>query len=198
MSTGSYPCSTIAKLLNLTERRVQQLAKEGVVVRDGKGKGRYDLVGSVRGYIKYLQERSLGKDLAPIDSHVEKARLLRAQADKTELEVKALQKSLLPVTQIRMSWMMLLSSFRSRMLSIPAKTAHLLAPIDDNAEIERILREQIYEGLTELSDYDPEKFIGADQGMPQDTGTASETDGIGMGGSVQETKPGSQRGTGKV
>src|ERR1700744_5731074 len=151
MSTGSYPLSTIAKLLNLTERRVQQLAKEGIVVRDGKGK--YDLVGSVRGYVKYLQDRSLGKDLAPIDSHIEKARLLRAQADKTELEVKALQKNLLPVTQIRMSWMMMLSSFRSRMLSIPAKTAHLLAPIDDNAEIERILREQIYEGLTELSEY---------------------------------------------
>ena len=196
MSTGSYPLSTIAKLLNLTERRVQQLAKEGVVVRDGKGK--YDLVGSVRGYIKYLQDRSLGKDLAPIDSHIEKARLLRAQADKTELEVKALQKNLLPVTQIRMSWMMMLSSFRSRMLSIPAKTAHLLAPIDDNAEIERILREQIYEGLTELSDYDPEKFIGADQGMPEGTGTTTETDGVGMGGSVQEAKPGSQRGTGKV
>ena len=196
MSTGSYPLSTIAKLLNLTERRVQQLAKEGIVVRDGKGK--YDLVGSVRGYIKYLQDRSLGKDLAPIDSHIEKARLLRAQADKTEMEVKALQKSLLPVTQIKMSWMMMLSSFRTRMLSIPAKTAHLLAPIDDNAEIERILREQIYEGLTELSDYDPEKFIGADQGMPQSTGTAAETDGVGVGGSVQETKPGSERGTGKV
>ena len=196
MSTGSYPLSTIAKLLNLTERRVQQLAKEGIVVRDGKGK--YDLVGSVRGYIKYLQDRSLGKDLAPIDSHIEKARLLRAQADKTEMEVKALQKSLLPVTQIKMSWMMMLSSFRTRMLSIPAKTAHLLAPIDDNAEIERILREQIYEGLTELSDYDPEKFIGADQGMPQGTGTAAETDGVGVGGSVQETKPGSERGAGKV
>ena len=196
MSTGSYPLSTIAKLLNLTERRVQQLAKEGIVVRDGKGK--YDLVGSVRGYVKYLQDRTLGKDLAPIDSHVEKARLLRAQADKTEMEVKALQKILLPVTQIKISWMMMLSSFRTRMLSIPAKTAHLLAAVDDNAEIERILREEIYEGLTELSDYDPEKFIGADQGMPGGTGTAAETDGVGVGGSVPETQPGSERGTGKV
>lgn len=196
MSTGTYPGSTIAKLLNLTERRVQQLAKEGVVVRDAKGK--YDLVGSVRGYIKYLQERSLGKDIAPIDSHLEKARLLRAQADKIEMEVKALQRSLLPVTQIEISWMMMLSAFRARMLSIPAKTAHLLAPVDDPAEIERILREQIYEGLTELTEHDPEKFIGADQEVPGGTGSAADADSIAVGGSIQEAQPGSERGAGEV
>ena len=196
MSTGAYPGSTIAKLLNITERRVQQLAKEGIVVRDGKGK--YDLVGSVRGYIKYLQDRSLGKECAPIDSHIEKARLLRAQADKTELEVKALQKTLVPVAQLKMSWMMMLSAFRSRMLSIPAKSAHLLAPIDDNAEIERILRELIYEGLTELSEYDPEKFISIDQGMSGGAGTAAEANGDGVGRPIQEAKPGSERRAGTL
>ena len=196
MSTGAYPGATIAKLLNLTERRVQQLAKEGIVVRDGKGK--YDLVGSVRGYVKYLQDRALGKEIAPIDSHAEKARLLRAQADKTELEVKALQKTLVPVMQVETTWMMMLAAFRSHMLSLPAKTAHLLAPIDDNAEIERILREQIYEGLTELSEYDPEKLIGAHQEVSGGTGAAAEADSIAVGGSLPETKPGSKRGAGTV
>src|SRR6202012_4270951 len=122
---------------------------------------------------------SRGKKSSHTDSHIEKARLLRAQADKTELEVKALQKTLVPVAQLKMSWMMMLSAFRSRMLSIPAKSAHLLAPIDDNAEIERILRELIYEGLTELSEYDPEKFISIDQGMSGGAGTAAEANGDG-------------------
>lgn len=59
MTTPSYPVATIAKLFNLTERRVQQLAKEGVIPKPEKGK--YDLIGCVRGYIAYLQERAFGK-----------------------------------------------------------------------------------------------------------------------------------------
>ena len=45
MSTPTYPVSTIAKLFNLTERRVQQLASEGVIPKPERGK--YDLVASV-------------------------------------------------------------------------------------------------------------------------------------------------------
>ena len=61
MSTMSplYPASTLAKLFHLTERRVQQLARDGIIAKGIKGK--YDLVSSVQGYVKYLQERALGR-----------------------------------------------------------------------------------------------------------------------------------------
>ena len=78
MSTPAYPVSTIAKLFNLTERRVQQLASDGVIPKADRGK--YDLVACVRGYIGFLQDRAFGKEVIHADAHQERARLLRAQA----------------------------------------------------------------------------------------------------------------------
>ena len=74
----SYPVSTIAKLFGLTERRVQQLAQEGIIPKPEKNQ--YELVGSVRSYIDYLQQRAFGKGAVPQDTHLERARLLKAQA----------------------------------------------------------------------------------------------------------------------
>jgi hypothetical protein len=42
----SHPGTAIAKLLNITERRLQQLAKEGVIPKTERG--RYPLVESAR------------------------------------------------------------------------------------------------------------------------------------------------------
>jgi hypothetical protein len=47
-----YKVAVIARFLNLTERRVQQLARDGIIPKPEKGK--YDLVGCVQGYIGYL------------------------------------------------------------------------------------------------------------------------------------------------
>lgn len=80
----TYPVSTIAKLLLLSDRRVQQLTKEGVIPKAERG--RYELAPAVQGYIRYLQERSLRTDSSPIDYHMEKARLTKAQADSAEIE----------------------------------------------------------------------------------------------------------------
>lgn len=49
------PVATVAKMLNLTPRRVQQLAAEGVLPKPSRG--RYDLAGCVRAYITSLQEQ---------------------------------------------------------------------------------------------------------------------------------------------
>ena len=45
---------TLGAVLRLSERRVQQLAPSGVVKRVGRGQ--YDLVASVQGYVGWLQD----------------------------------------------------------------------------------------------------------------------------------------------
>lgn len=64
-ATPTYPVATIADLLMVSERRVQQLAKEGVIPKAERG--RYELVPTVQGYIRYLQERSVHSDATTID-----------------------------------------------------------------------------------------------------------------------------------
>lgn len=155
MSTPTYPVATIAKLFNLSERRVQQLANDGIIPKPVKGK--YELVPSVMGYIKYLQERASGREILSTDAHLERARLLKAQADKTELEVKAMNGELIAAEQVEILWSGLVSAFRSRMLGLPVRCANLVMSMDSYQEIEGCLRSHIYEALEELSHYDPEQ-----------------------------------------
>lgn len=91
MSDQVISIQALAKLCNLTERRCQQLANEGVMEK--KGRGDYTLVASVNGYIVYLQElvnTSKESDGLDFDEKVElakqKLRKLRLEADKLDRE----------------------------------------------------------------------------------------------------------------
>ena len=69
MSSATQPIGVIARLLDLSERRVQQLSREGVIPKAERGQ--YDLIGSVRGYVRYLRDQALkaqagAPDYAPV------------------------------------------------------------------------------------------------------------------------------------
>jgi phage terminase Nu1 subunit (DNA packaging protein) len=113
-----YPVDAIAKLLNLTPRRIRQLVAEGIIPRVERGK--YDLIRSVRGYVKYLQERAEGRGVEPSGLHEERMRLLTTQAEHKELEVAALYRSLLPFDEVVAAWEQLTAAFRARCLTIPS------------------------------------------------------------------------------
>lgn len=136
-ATPLYPASTIAKLFNLTERRVQQLAKENIIPKAERGK--YDLVGSVRGYVKYLQERALGRDDGAYkdesDIKVERKRLIKAQADKTESETQKLRGELVPFELVEDVLNEVAVLYGTGVDALPGRLANELAGIHDPAEV---------------------------------------------------------------
>ncbi len=77
-----YPAGTIAHLLMITDRRLRQLAQEGLVPKATRG--RYPLVGCVQSYIKYLQQLKMGSS----ERSDEATRLTRVRADKHELDLR--------------------------------------------------------------------------------------------------------------
>ena len=189
-----HKVAVISKFLNLTERRVQQLARDGIIPKAEKGK--YDLVRSVQRYVQYLQDRAYGNPDAPRDTHHERARLIKAQADKTELEVAALRNQLIPIETIEHDWMQQVSACRMRLLAIPSKSAFQIAALKEPTEIERFLKRAIYEALSELAHDDalPE----ADAESPAGVDAAAGTDRKPVGGRKPKTQPGSKRRTRKV
>lgn len=54
---GDVKVEALARLLNLTPRRVQQLAREGVIPKSGRGL--YPFVPAIRAYMEYLQQANL-------------------------------------------------------------------------------------------------------------------------------------------
>lgn len=93
-TAGLYDVETIAKLLMISSRRVQQLVKEGVIPRADHGK--YPLVGATQGYIRYLQNQ-LNAGAKKLD---EDARLKAAQASLRELELQRARAELIPAAQV--------------------------------------------------------------------------------------------------
>jgi phage terminase Nu1 subunit (DNA packaging protein) len=201
MAGPTHPVAVIAKLLDLTPRRVFQLTNEGVIPRAERG--RYELVPAVRGYIRYLKDRAIGADALPDEAaRASRARLVRAQAEAQEMENSRNRGEMLPRETVRSAWADMVVSFRARTLSIPKKAAPQVFGINSLPEIESILERMIVEALDELSHADYSGSGQGDSGPEAGDGVAgeapSEADGEPVGGPEPEAVPREQRGAGAV
>jgi phage terminase Nu1 subunit (DNA packaging protein) len=143
------PVTTIAKLLNLTETRIQQLAKIGVIPKEERGQ--YNLVGCVQGYVRYLKEEARqGKNDDEMYHH--KTRMVQAKANIAELQARQMGGELLPADDVAREWAEMVTNMRARLLGLPTKLASQISGLTDRHEIQKLLRTQIYETLRELGD----------------------------------------------
>lgn len=90
----TYPAEFYARLFNLTDRRIQQLASDGVIPKTARGK--YPLLGTVRGYVAFLQERALSPAAIDGDLHSNRNRLIRAQAEEREMKNDLMRREIAP------------------------------------------------------------------------------------------------------
>ncbi|WP_342269459.1 hypothetical protein [Rickettsia endosymbiont of Orchestes rusci] len=184
MSTTNYKALDIAKVLTLTTRRVQQLVKENILPAPVNGK--YDLVSCIRGYEKYLQQQAINKNNNTGNLYTQKLRLLKAQADKAELEVQILEEKYIAVSEVELTWSNLLLAFRARMLGMPNNlTRQLVALNNDFAAVFQLLEEEIHTALLELSNYSGEEYDNNPEDS-KDNSTTAEVDSISVGGSISK------------
>lgn len=126
----------------------------------------------------------------------ERTRLASAQAEKTELEVDVIKGSLIPAENVESVVNNMVSSFRAKMLSLPTKAAPSVVQLADVAEAEGLLREYVYEALTELSDYDSEKYSTSDDKQGSKTSSATTSaDSKPVGGRKKKVVKRGKRGT---
>ncbi len=142
------PVAQIAKIFGLTERRVQQLASDGIIPKADRG--RYHFIEAVRGYIKFLQDRAFGKSENLADSHTERTRLIGAKANLAELEHLERVGELRRWEEIKRQDATLVAIITNNINSIPDRTSSILAAENDAVEIHDILSKEIrrsYEGI---------------------------------------------------
>ena len=150
--TPPVPVDALARLFNLSPRRIQQLVAERVIPRPERG--RYDLLRCIRAYVIYLQRRAEGLGVESTGMSDERVRLVAAQADHEELKVAELQATLLPRDGVLDAWEELRAAFRARCLQIPGKLSARLALIQDRGEVQAILTAAVREALEECSRFD--------------------------------------------
>lgn len=139
----------LAEILAITTRRVNQLVKEGVLEKDGKGC--FDLTRAVPAYITYA---TLEND----ELRQEKTLHERAKRQAAELKLGKLRNQLHDADDVKRVMTHMLITFRNRILGIPSKTAPLLIGRSSIGEIQQVLNKEVYDALTELADYDPMMF----------------------------------------
>lgn len=161
MSTpGTNPQTSrvMAYLLDISPRRLLQLADEGVV--KPLKRGSWDLVATLHGYLRYLRDGQKG----PSDSHDarrERARLLKAQADRAELETDILRAETIPAEVVKDVWSQIIGAVRARLLALPNRLAVNHAALVDYPTTERLTRALVDEALNELAEFEPDLYRSA-------------------------------------
>lgn len=187
MSSATQPISVIAKLLDLSERRVQQLSREGVIPKANRGQ--YDLIGSVRGYVQYLRDQAAKAQAGAPDYAAERARFIRARADLAEMEAEEKRRSLIAADEIEAAWIAVLALLRTRLLGLPDRLAPQVHDQSTVGDTRTLIRSAIREVLDDLAE--PDIDLETD---PENDGLADpEADGADrLGGSEAATGPDDQ------
>lgn len=177
----------VAKALNLTTRRVQQLKEEGLPT---VGRGQYELGPCMAWYIRYLQSKldKLGPNTNPDtpDLLAEKTRLAKEQGDKLALENAIKRGQLVYADDVSRVWADHISSAKSKILVIPSKLGPQLVNIDNANVIAGKLRDELDAALAELAASDDEHLRIAEI-SEEALEPTTEVDDFGMGRSLPQT-----------
>lgn len=187
-----WPGPAVAKLCNLSDRRLFGLVKEGVIPKAERGL--YPMLAANHAYIEYLRDRipvggdgtgGGGKPLAD-----ERTRKLRADATMAELELAKAQGRLVDSEVVLSTFGDIFTSTAARLQGIGARVAPLLELETTTAGRKALIDQAVREALHDITDPDFPLFLsgsepvsGAREAPPPDE-RAAETaeDGEPVGG----------------
>ena len=139
-ATQLYPVTTISKLFNVTDRRVQQLATDVIIPKATRGQ--YDLIACVQSYIVYLQQNATDNGMGSFDLRGERARLTKGQADSQELKNQIARREVAPIVLLEHGIAKIAQQVAAVLESLPLKIKKR-NPHLTSKEIEEIKREII-------------------------------------------------------
>lgn len=157
----------IAKLFDLDVRRVQQLAKEGILPAASQRPYKFDLLPTVKAYIRYLRDRANGKEAKTADTVKAEADKLRAEADLkqskakiAELQLKELEGKMHRSEDVGALTNDLVYTARSMIMALPGRLAMDVVQAGSANEASALIRTECYKILDELAgyQYDPEAY----------------------------------------
>ena len=153
--------TNLAKALNLTQPRINQLIEEGVIIRDDK-----DPSGGVmvfRSLQNYFSSKALSPEDSEVDFWAEKARHEKAKRELTELKLQERQGELYEAETVERVLADLLTDFRNKLLGIGHKLASQLENLPA-AQICDIIDAEVIANMKELAEgVDKAKYSEAEE-----------------------------------
>lgn len=160
---GAVSLQTLANLFDCDVRTIQNLAKDGVVIKAGRGE--YVLAASIRNYVRHLRGVAAGRTGSDesIDAITEGAKLKREQRRNYELKNAILEGQAVRIEDIQPAWARVARTLRAAVLAIPSKTRYSLPHMtpEDQSVLEQICRDQLEDAA--VTDEAPTLEAGAAQ-----------------------------------
>ena len=157
----------IAKLFGVTERRVQQLAKEGIIPAAQTRPYKFDLLTTVQTYIRYLSDKVNGKEQKSTDTVQAEGDKLRAEADlkqskakMAEMQLHELEGKMHRSEDVEAMTTDLVYTIRSMIMALPGRLAMDVVQVKTASEASALIRAECNKVLEELAGYkyDPEAY----------------------------------------
>lgn len=141
-----------AEFLGLTERRINQLAADGVITKQESGK--FDLRKISEEYYLFKHGNSDGE----LDLETEKAKHEALKCKLTEIKLVHTENRMHAAEDIERVLTNMLVTFRTRILGIPSAVSPKLIKQNNIGVISNLLTKELKSALTELSEYNPKMF----------------------------------------
>lgn len=164
LSQVAVAAGVLSKMLGISDRRIRQLADEGVIIRVSQG--RYNLEKSIKGYVLNLKIANSSKEQLRLDDELdlekEKAKHERVKRQMAEMKLSLMRGRMHKSEDVEAVMMDMLANFKARCLNLPAKLTPQLVSRDDKGYIMSLLTDEINQALQELAEYDPAEFYSDD------------------------------------
>ena len=133
----------LAKTFGVSDKTIRQWQNEGLPVElQAHGSNRYRLSDC----IEWVVRRRFGNELI-----FEKTRLTKAQADKTEVEIRLLQLQLLNSVDVESTWSTIRDELREEVETIPQRITPALLQQRNLFDVEQSLEDLLNEALAALT-----------------------------------------------
>ena len=116
----TVPTKSLCKLFNLTDARISQLAQQGIIKKEARG--RWALYDTINAYITYLQTRKVNQwdsDENPSDIKKEQLRRTKEEADKLELQNARTRGELVEVSRVIQMGEKIMAAMKTKILNAP-------------------------------------------------------------------------------
>ena len=169
-SPQTQDVQTIARLLDVTVRYVQEMAQKGIIPKAAHGK--YPVIPCVHGYIHYLRGLALkGDSDNVVDLEKSRRRKLAAEAELAELELAKAREAVISVEIHGKVVGNICDIIRTKLLSVPSKIAPAVALETDQGICKNIIDDEVRGSLTELA-----RFVSDESGRtPEDAGSSKSS-----------------------
>lgn len=153
----------IAKVFDVSVRRVEQLTHEGIIVPAKTRPRKYDPYPTIRAYIQYLSDKAYGREKKQSKEEYEiskleaDARWKQAKAEMAELDLQELQGEMHRAEDVEAITTNIVFAVRSFLLAMPNRLAIDVYSAKSKTQVSEVIKKEIYQILEQLANLDYDK-----------------------------------------